>query len=184
MGHGHLILGTTVDFISGEVLVDTVDERARQRIARFLVLEKGYAKHDIDTRRRYDLRVDGDTGSVGIDFVVRIKEKSVMLILFGPGSLVTRERSTIAAARLFSPYVIPYSVITNGEDAEVMETKTGRVIGLGLDAILSRDELLDRFPELAFESLSESRREKESRILFALEVLTRRECDEFTCNHC
>jgi hypothetical protein len=30
-----LILGETTDFITGETLVDTIDERARQKIARF-----------------------------------------------------------------------------------------------------------------------------------------------------
>ena len=184
MGHGHLILGKTIDFITGETIVDTVDERARQRIARFLVEEKGYARSDIDTRRRLRLCVDGDTGDVGVDFVIRMNEKAVMLVLFGPGSLVTRERTTLAVARLLEPCVIPYSVITNGEDAEVMATKTGRVIGRGLNAVLSRNELSDRFDELLFDALSESRKEKEKRILFALDVLTRRECDEFTCNLC
>lgn len=46
-----LILGETVDFITGETLVDTIDERARQKIARFLVDEKGYSKSDIVVRQ-------------------------------------------------------------------------------------------------------------------------------------
>ena len=184
MGHGQLIFGKTIDFITGETIADTVDERARQKIARFLVEKKGYDRPDIDTRVQIDLCVDGDSGSAVVDFVIRIHSRAVMLILFGPGSLVTRERITISAARLLESYVIPHAVITNGEDAEVMETRTGRVIGWGLDAIFTKDEIAGRFSDLIFESLPESRREKERRILFAMDVLTRRECDEFTCKIC
>lgn len=182
MGHGHLILGSTIDFITGETVVDTVDERARQKVARFLVESKGYEKKEIDTKSRIQLNVDGDTGTVTVDFVIRIYEKAVMLVLFGPGSLVTRERATIAVARLLEPHIIPWAVITNGTDAEMMETRTGRVIGRGLDAILSKDDILKRYGDLSFETLPGSRREKEKRILFALDVLTRRECDAFTCS--
>ncbi len=182
MGHGHLILGSTTDFITGETIVETVDEQARQKVARFLVESKGYEKKEIETRNRIQLHVDGDTGSVTVDFVIRIYEKAVMLVLFGPGSLVTRERSTIAAARLLEPYIIPRAVITNGTDAEVMDTKTGRVIGCGMAAILSKDDILKGYGDLSFETLPGARREKEERILFTLDVLTRRECDAFTCS--
>ncbi|MEZ4529113.1 MAG: hypothetical protein R2941_24640 [Desulfobacterales bacterium] len=43
-GH-HLVLGELEDFITGETLEDTLDERYRQKIARMLVNEKGYAKN-------------------------------------------------------------------------------------------------------------------------------------------
>ena len=53
-GH-HLILGELVDFISGEILVDTHDERHRQKLARLLVNQKGFLKKEI--RPRLDLLV-------------------------------------------------------------------------------------------------------------------------------
>ncbi|MCK7466807.1 MAG: hypothetical protein MZU91_00755 [Desulfosudis oleivorans] len=40
-GH-HLILGKLTDFLTGEILDDTLDERYRQKIARWLVEQKGY----------------------------------------------------------------------------------------------------------------------------------------------
>ena len=42
-GH-HLILGEITDFITGKTIEDTHDERYRQKIAKFLVNEKGYDK--------------------------------------------------------------------------------------------------------------------------------------------
>jgi hypothetical protein len=41
MGTHHLILGKTTDFLTGQSLADTHDERVRQKIAQFLVNQKG-----------------------------------------------------------------------------------------------------------------------------------------------
>ena len=46
MSTQHLILGKLTDFVTGRTIVDTIDERARQKIARFLVEQKGYSKED------------------------------------------------------------------------------------------------------------------------------------------
>ena len=46
-GH-HLILGELIDFITGETIQDTHDERYRQKLARLLVEHKGYVKKEIE----------------------------------------------------------------------------------------------------------------------------------------
>ncbi len=178
----HLILGKTVDFITGETIVDTHDERARQKIARFLVEEKGYSKSDIEVRREIPLNVDGNRATAKVDFVIRLDGKAFAIIIFGPGSLVTRERSTLAAARLIESYAVPFAVVTNGEGAQVLETKSGRLIAEGLEAIPSKGEALERMRTLTFEKVPEKRLEKEERILYVFDVLSERECDEFTCS--
>lgn len=65
MSTHHLILGETVDFITGQQIVDTHDERARQKIARFLVENKSYPKEDIEPRREIPLCVDGNRAPTG-----------------------------------------------------------------------------------------------------------------------
>lgn len=182
MSTDHLILGKTVDFITGETLVETHDERARQKIARFLVEEKGYAKTDIERRRRVSFVVDGQEAVTHVDFVIRIDKKAFAIIIFGPGSLVTRERSTLAAARLAESYVIPFAVITNGQGAELLETRSGEVLSRGLDAIPSKEKAVDMMASVAFESLSQQRLLKEKRVLFTFEVLAERECSEYVCS--
>ena len=182
MSTHHLILGETVDFITGESIVDTHDERARQKIARFLVEEKGYSKDDIQFRGEIPLIVDGNRATSRVDFVIRLNGKAFAIIIFGPGSLVTRERSTLAAARLVESYAVPFAVVTNGKDAEVMETKSGHVIAEGLEAIPSKEEALERIRTLTFEKVPEKKLEKEKRILYVFDVLAERECDEFTCS--
>jgi len=179
-----LILGETVDFITGQPIVDTQDERARQKIARFLVEDKGYPKEDIEPRSKIPLSVDGNRATARVDFLIRIEGRAFAIIIFGPGSLVSRERSALAAARLVERYEVPFAVVTNGEDAEVLDTKSGRVIAEGLEAIPSREEALKSIGALTFEELSEKRLEKEQRILYAFDILAERECNEVTCSLC
>ena len=177
-----LILGKIVDFITGQQIVDTHDERARQKIARFLVENKGYPKEDIEPRRGIPLSVDGNRATARVDFVIRVEGKGFAIIIFGPGSLVSRERSALAAARLVERYEVPFAVVTNGKDAELLETRSGRVIAEGLDAIPSKEEALEKIGALTFEELPAKRLEKEQRILYVFDVLAKRECDEFTCS--
>jgi len=177
-----LILGETVDFITGETLVDTLDERVRQKIARFLVEEKGYLKGEIEVRRQITLTIDGNKGTSNVDFVISVAGNAFMIVIFGPGSLVSRERSTVAAARLVEDYEVPFAVITNGEAAEVLETRSGKVIAEGLENIPSKAEALRKLETITFEKLSEKQLEREKRILYTFDVLAKCECDEFTCS--
>jgi hypothetical protein len=182
MSPHELILGETVDFITGETLVDTIDERARQEIARFLVKNKGYSKGEIRARNKITLDVNGNRGTFTVDFVIRLEGKSFMIVIFGPGSLVTRERPALAAARLVEAYEIPYTVVTNGREAEVLETRSGEVIAEGLEKIPSQAEALEALATVRFETLAEEPLARERRILYAFEVLAERECDEYTCS--
>ncbi len=184
MGKHHLVLGELTDYITGETRPDTHDERARQTIARLLVDEKGYRREEITTGSVLPLTVDGDRGNVRVDFIIRINGQAVMTVIYGPGAIVSRQRPTLAVARLVEPHIIPYAVVSNGQDAHIMDSLTGKVIAEGLDAIFSKAELTDMMDPLAFATLPENRIEKEQRILFCMEVLSERECDEFTCNRC
>ena len=76
-----LVLGETTDFITGGKLVDTIDERARQKIARFLVEEKGFLKDEIRVRQKIRLQLDGETGAFRVDFLVKLEGKAFMVII-------------------------------------------------------------------------------------------------------
>jgi len=182
-GH-HLIYGKCIDYITGHLVEDTDDERARQKIARFLIKDKGYLKTDIQVRRKISLLVDGNQAETTVDFIIRIHGKSFAVVIFGPGSIVTRERSTLASARLVEHYEVPYAIITNGKDAEVMETQSGRVIAKGLHAILHKTEAKKKAANHMYQTVCENRKEKEKRILYVYEVLAEKECNEFKCTFC
>lgn len=168
----HRILGTLNDFVTGEELVDTDDERYRQKLARYLVEEKGYAKEELEPRRKIETLFAGCFVVSKIELVVRLAGRPLLLLRYGPGSLVTRERPTLAAARVLEPeMLIPVAVVSNGEDAEVLDTVTGKVIATGLAAIPGRAQLVEmaaRTPPQP--GPSGDRLEKELRILNAFDV--------------
>ena len=153
MSTQHLVPGKRIDFITGKIIVDTHDERVRQIIAKILINEKGFLKNDIELKRKIEINIEGNKGIVNVDFIVRVNGKVFMVIIFGPGSLVSRERSSLAAARLVESYEVPYCVITNGDNAEVMETRSGKVVDKGINAILSKKEALEMFDTVLFERL-------------------------------
>ncbi len=181
MGH-HRILGTTIDFITGKEITDTDDERIRQKIARFLVNELGYDKDDIEVKPTLELVCGDEKATAVIDFIVKLNGRRVMLIKYGPGSIVSRERVVLAAARVMDEYTIPIAVITNGSEGEVLDVESGKVIGTGLESVPTKKELLEFIKKCEFKKLPEKRKEIERRFLFVYEAIEHSsECDDEFC---
>jgi hypothetical protein len=62
-------------------------------------------------------------------------------------------------------------VVTNGEDAELLDTRTGKICGYGLDSIPDHATALKMQEQLLFlPPLDAMRRERELRILNAFDV--------------
>jgi len=181
MGGHHLILGTLSDVITGEVLDDTLDERYRQKIAGLLVNHKGYLRPDIEPRRELRLQAGDRRAVIKVDFVVRVAGRAAMVIRFGPGSLVSRERPALAISRLVEPYQIPVVVVTNGEDAEIMEGASGAVCDRGLAAIPSKTALAEKLAGARLTAISPERAAMESRIAYCYEIDGACPCDETIC---
>jgi len=180
-GH-HLILGKLTDLITGEILKDTHDERYRQKLAHLLVDGKGYPRADISPRCELLVTAgDGKRALVKVDFKVSLSGRTCMIIKYGPGSLVTRQRPSLAASRLLESYQIPFVVVTNGESADILAGASGKVIAAGLDAIPSRTELGRLIASAPFDRISAQRAEMESRILYAFEVDGCCPCDDSVC---
>ncbi len=179
-GH-HLILGELADYLTGDALEDTHDERDRQALAKLLVKEKGYDKSDIVPRRKLIVTAGDKCAQVQIDFIVKINNTISMILRYGPGSLVTRHRPAIAASRVLTAYQIPLVVVTNGLDADVIDGKTGSVLSKGLDTIPDRQALLARSRSDAKEPIAPERAESEQRILYAYDVDDSCPCDDNIC---
>lgn len=179
-GH-HLILGELKDFITDEILQDTHDEQYRQKIARILINEKGYLKTDVEVRREIEISAGQKRAVIKIDLLIFLNNRYCMIIRYAPGSLVTRQRSVIAASRLVVPYQIPIVVVTNGEEAQILDGSTGKLIHEGLNFIPSKQELLEKITKTEFELISEKRIEKEQRIIYAFEIDGACPCDTTIC---
>jgi hypothetical protein len=179
-GH-HLVLGELSDFLTGNKIEDTHDERLRQEIVKILVLQKGYDRTDIQSREKIDIVCDEKKARVLLDFRIVLRQRTVMIVKYGPGSILTRRRPALALSRLVAPYQVPFVVITNGRDAEVLSGETGRRLGEGLDAIPTRDRLLHLAAVAGWASLTEKQLEMESRIVYAYEVDGACPCDDSVC---
>jgi hypothetical protein len=176
-----LILGQLTDFISGDTLDDTLDERHRQKIGRFLVERKRYLKQDITPNHELAFQVEGKCARIAVTYLVRLGMQIAMIIQYGPGSLVTRHRPAIALSRLVADYQVPVVVVTNGEQADILNGVTGEVETQGLDGILDRDQLLERIEGYAWPEIDAERAVMEARILMAFEVDDRCPCDDSVC---
>lgn len=181
MGGHHLILGELTDCLTGEILEDTLDERYRQDIARFLVEKKGYPAGMLHPRRELTLAAGDNRAVIKIDLTVQLDDRIAMVVQFGPGSLVTRHRPVLAISRLAARRLVPVAVVTNGRDADILDGKTGQAVGAGLAAIPSRSRLRERIERFDFSPLSQKRLEMESRIAYAYEVDGACPCDDTIC---
>jgi len=168
----HIVYGTCTDYVTGETLTDTDDERIRQQLARVLVEEKGFPKNALEMRRRIETLFAGQFVVSKVDITVHHGGRRCMIIRYAPGSLVTRERPAIAAARVLDKESrIPLAVVTNGQDAELLDTETGEVLGAGLAAIPTMAELAEMLNKLQFDSFADQAKyERELRILNAFDV--------------
>ena len=181
MGNHHLILGELVDFLTGDILVDTHDERYRQKIARFLVQKKGYEKEHIEPSRPLIIVAGKNRGQIKVDFCIRLKGKIAMIIKYGPGSLVTRYRPTLAMAKLVEPYQVPMAVVTNGKDAHVLDGVKGNLISKGLRSLPSAEQLIKVVRKASFSKISDRRVEMEARIVYCYEIDGSCPCDDTVC---
>lgn len=175
-------MGELQDFITGQLLPDTHDERYRQRIARLLVEAKGFRRDDIHPRIPIDLKIDSRSARIRMDFVVKLHNRMVLLIKYGPGSLVTRHQVAFAASRLLAPYGIPYSLVTNGEDAHWLDNVDRSLKASGLGGIWDRPTLERHLPKSPSPRVSPRQAELATRILMAYEVDGRCPCDDTVCD--
>jgi len=179
-GH-HLILGETIDFITGETIQDTHDERYRQKIARLLVNEKLYNKPDIKPRHELLVKAGEKKATIRVDFLITLGNRICMIIKYGPGSITTRHRPAIATSRLVAVYQVPVVVVTNGVDADILDGSTGKIISTGLNSIPAKQEILKLSGKFVFSEIPEKKTEAESRILYAYEVDGSCPCDDTIC---
>ena len=179
-GH-HLVFGELTDYITGETLTDTHDERYRQALARRRIEQIGDTSKDVTPRQPLIVRAGDCKAIIKIDFVVTIGGRLAMVIKYGPGSIVTRHRSALAIGRLVAPYQIPIAVATNGEEADILDGSTGRVVAQGLDNLPGKPDLRKIVEDFSFETISSERSVMESRVVYAYEVDGSCPCDDSIC---
>lgn len=145
---------------------------AARKMMSFLLLEKkGYAAEEVERNVVFTLTLGAETAHSSVDFLVTLEGKKAMVIKCSAGSLDSRERQAVAAARLLAAPPVPFAVVADPEHAEFLDTATGKVIGEGFGAVPVRDELLKRLAGIDPKPLAAERIEKEKRILLAFDSI-------------
>lgn len=152
------------DFVTGEKIPDVGAEANRQMIEKVLVTEKGYAKKDIEVNAPIEVTIGDEPYRSSVDLVVSVHGKRYMAIKCAPGSLGSREREIVSAARLLDEYQIPVSVVSDGKTAMVLDTVSGKKIGEGLDAIPSKKALQEMAKSFKLQPVAEKRLDREKLI--------------------
>lgn len=165
---------TVVDFVTGQRLPLVGAEENRQQVERILVLEKGFEKSDIAVG--VPIRVTLPQGPEGpdgspvsyesrVDLVVKDSAGQwAMAIKCAAGSLGSREREALAASRLLGSYQIPFTVISDGRTARVLDTLTGKNLGTGLEGIPDKKTLDRHMISTPRVALAAHRRDREGLI--------------------
>ena len=150
---------------------ETIKEEVIRKKTTDLLLEKGYLLEDLKEEVPYNLQTDQELFQLKVSFVIQLEGRYPVLIKCGAGSILARERPALALSRLFTDYQIPLTIVTNGEDATLLDTLTGETLGCGLSAIPDKNHLLSQWEDLKFLPLPEKRIPLEKRILSAFEAL-------------
>jgi hypothetical protein len=151
---------------------ETVNEEwVRKKVLALLLGEKGYLLDEIEEEVPFELMTDKEIFQLKVSLVIRLQGRRLMMIKCGPGSILARERAALALSRLLSEYQIPLTVVTNGEDASLLDTLSGETLGCGSDIIPDKDHLMTQKEGLKFIPLPEKRIKLEKQILAAFEGL-------------
>ena len=154
------------DFVTGREMPNIGAEENRQAVAQYLVNEKGYSKDDIEMDVKFEMTIAGEPYRSQVDLVVTVNDGRlrIMAIKCAAGSLGSREREIVAAARLLEDYQIPFAVVSDGKTAIVLDTVSGKKTGEGMAAIPSKEaaiRMLDSYQPI---SLPADRLEREKLI--------------------
>ena len=159
------------DYVTGREVPNVGAEQNRQAVEKFLVEQKEYQKQDIEVDTDISLTVAGEPYHSQMDLVVSVDSGSrFMVIKCVAGSLGSREREVVAAARLLDDYQIPCAVVSDGSTAIVLDTVSGKKSGEGLDAIPSKPEAIDKLKSYDFPEYPRDRREREKLIFRTYDI--------------
>lgn len=163
---------TIIDYLSGEEIEFTTYEDLRQSLARILVEEKNYPSENIKSRFKYEVTIKDKNYTFVIDFVIYHESKPVLILAFCPGAVSTYITQYLCLARIFPESPVPYVIVTDTNEASLMDVARKKEICRGFHCIPVWDELLKMAAESKPFVISRERLEKEKRIAYAMFALS------------
>ncbi len=141
---------------------------ARKLIGYLLLEKKGYSREEVRSPIVFDVVLGAEHCTSSVDFLIEVEGRKAMIVKCAAGSLSSRERQAVAAARLLGS---PLAVVADPVTAEVLDAATGQVIGEGFGAIPVRGEISALIAGKDPVQLDAKRTEREKRILLAFDAI-------------
>jgi hypothetical protein len=151
----------------GEQMANAV----RHVAERMLFGEKGYAEADVRKNHTFSVALPDETLASSVDFLVAVGGRNAMVIKCASGSLSSRERHVVAAARVLGDLPVPVAVVMDPMSAVVLDALTGKVTGEGFDAIPSREQLAALVAGRDIKPIASKKLELEKRVLLAFDTI-------------
>ncbi|RPI35069.1 MAG: hypothetical protein EHM54_08820 [Nitrospiraceae bacterium] len=163
---------TLIDYLSGREIPFSNRDNIRQKLLKSLVEEKGYRKEDISLDRELRFVMEGRQACSLVDISIGFDDKTFLVFKCAAGSIVSRERQIIATARLLEDYVIPFAVVTNGVDIELLDAVSEKVIGSGMLSVPTRQELFENSKKIILKPTNKKKVVYEQRILYTYDTMS------------
>lgn len=156
--------------IKEEEFVEMMQLRGvKEKVWVILTKEKGFDPKEIEIDPEFKLTLSNCEATVSIDFVVNLAQSSFMVIRCIPTAIESWERYVIAFARAVKDYQIPYAVVTDGENARILDVLSGSLVSKSLSGLFNRQEAINFIKDLKKIPCPVNRLEKEKRIIYAFE---------------
>src|SRR5574341_103111 len=144
---------------------------ARKLVEYLLLEKKGYSREDVLKGAAFEVTLGQETVWSSVDFIVSVEGRKAMIIKCAAGSLDSRPRQAVAAARVIASPPVPIAVVADPETALVVDTASGKATGEGFGAIPIKEQLLRILSGPETKPLSPERLEKEKRVLLAFDAI-------------
>ncbi len=138
---------------------------------RMLLGDKGYEPVDIRKNVSFDVTVGPETAKSSVDFLVSVAGRAAMVIKCAAGSLSSRERHVVAAARVLGDLPVPVAVVMDPMSAVVLDATTGKSVGEGFDAVPTKGQLIAMLSGKEPKPIPSGKLEREKRVLLAFDAI-------------
>jgi len=139
-------------------------DRIRRRVIEALK-RAGYEEGSMKQEESFVLATEEGELRIPIELLVYVDDKPALLVKCVRGNMATRERPSLALARLLYESLIPFAIVTTEREAVVFDTMTGKTVGRGYRAFPSPEEAEQRFQHSRDFQVPPAQREREKRIL-------------------
>jgi hypothetical protein len=151
----------------GEEMANAV----RHIAERLLFGEKGYAEADVRKNYTFTVALPDEKVESSVDFLVTVSGRNAMVVKCASGSLSSRERHVVAAARVVADAPVPVAVVMDPMSAVVLDALAGKVTGEGFDAIPSKEQLAAIVTGKDIKPIAPEKLEREKRVLLAFDTI-------------